>query len=126
MSRLLCASANPNWSGFYSGILGAAGHDAPCLNTLAEAIAELRRGTSDLVITDLSFDSDSFLVISIAIECGIPVIVVFRNIAKVFRPPYADLYLEPPIAPQELLAIIQQLLTTRIAPAEPKKQVAVA
>ncbi len=126
MFRLLCASDNPNWSGFYSGIFAAAGHDVLCLNTLAEATAELPRGTFDLVITDLSFDCDSFSVLSIAIECGIPVIVISRDIAKVFHPPYADLYIEPPIAPQELLAVVQQLLTTRPAPAEPKTQVAVA
>src|SRR5579864_5054225 len=126
MFRLLCASENPNWSGLYSGIFGVAGHDVFCLRTLAEATSELRRGTFDLVLTDLSFDSDSFSVLSIAIECGIPVIVICRDIAKVFRPPYADLYIEPPIAPQELLAVVQQLLATRTAPAEPKIQVAVA
>ena len=125
MSRLLCASTNPNW-GFYSEIFRAAGHDLLCLCTLAEAISELRRGTCDLVITDLSFDLDSFAVLSSAVECGISAIVISRDIAKVFRPPYADLYIEPPIAPQELLAVVQQLLITRTVPAEPKTQVAVA
>ena len=126
MSRLLCLGVNADWLGFCSGFLETAGHDVLGLNIIDEATRALRRETCDLVITDLSFGSDSSSLISVARERGIPVIVISRDIPKLFHPPYADLYLELPIAAKELLAIINQFLTARAPAAEPATRAAVA
>ena len=126
MTKLLCASTSPKFRDLYCGIFAAAGHDVLCPYTIDEATRALHRETCDLIITDLSFGSDSSSLISVARKRGVPLIVISRDIPKFFHPPYADLYLELPTAAKELLAIINQFLTARAPAAEPTTQAAVA
>ena len=84
-----------------------------CESEVEEAASELVRGTFHLVITDLSFPQANLSLIDVAKQHQIPVVVISGDIALLFREPYADLYLETPVAPQELLAIVKELLSCR-------------
>ena len=126
MTKLLCASTSSKWLDLYCEILADAEHDV--LRTGAdEAVLQLGPGTFDLIVTDLRFGhTEAFALIVAARQHAIPVLVISPDIAHLFHEPYADLYVEPPVAPHELLAIVDDLLKSRARPNAAKTEAAVA
>ena len=110
--ELLFASREPDWLGFYSGLFSADEYHVRFATTLAQATRVLERDAFHLLVTDLAFGDAGHLAIDVARRRGIPVIVISHGIAGLFHEPYANLYLEPPVSPQALLAIVAELVSS--------------
>ena len=94
-------------------ILEAAGHIVTAATSAREALEKLEANIYDAVVTDwLLGDADGRVVVEAARNKGIPVVVVtaFTAIAYKAPEPVADLYLEKPVDPEELILIVNALL----------------
>lgn len=81
-----------------------------------DAIEKLNTDTFDAVVTDwrLGDDSGRAVVQAAKLHSTMPVVVVSGYVAEAFQAaePLADLYLEKPVNPEELVTIVNELLKT--------------
>lgn len=114
MSRILCVDDEPNVVKMKCAILSAAGHDVTSATSAHEAIEKLKQQDFDAVVTDWRLgDANGRAVVEAAKEnANVPVVVVSGYVNDAFQAaePLADLYLEKPVNPEELVTIVNELL----------------
>jgi two-component system response regulator HydG len=116
MSRILCVDDEPNVVTLKCRILEAAGHTVVPSTSAHDAIEKLEQGSFDAVVTDWRLgDGNGRAVVQAAkSHSTMPVVVVSGYVAEAFQAaePLADLYLEKPVNPDELVTIVNELLKT--------------
>ena len=116
MARILCVDDEPNVVKMKCAILEAAGHDVTACTSAAEAIKKLEHESYDAIVTDwrLGDASGRAVVQAAKNHAAMPVVVVSGYVAEAFQAaePLADLYLEKPVNPEELVTIVNELLKT--------------
>jgi two-component system response regulator HydG len=121
MARILCIDDEPNVVKLKSDILERAGHDVTIALSAHEAIEKLESSEFDAVVTDwrLGDGNGRAIVQAAKSHSSVPVVVVSGYVAEAFQAaePLADLYLEKPVNPQELVTIVNELLKTSDKPA---------
>src|ERR1035437_7360652 len=94
----------------------AAGHQVTPATSAHEAIEELKLNRYDAVVTDCRLgDSNGRAIVQAAkMRSTMPVVVVSGYVAEAFQAaePLADLYLEKPVNPEELVTIVNEILET--------------
>lgn len=116
MARILCVDDEPNVVRLKCTILEAAGHQATPSTSAQDAIEKLSHNTYDAVVTDWRLgDANGRAIVQAAkTHSTMPVVVVSGFVAEAFQAaePLADLYLEKPVNPEELVTIVNELLKT--------------
>ena len=114
MARILCVDDEAGAVALKRAILERAGHDVVVCTAAPEAIALLLTETFDAIVTDwkLGDDSGREILVAARTQAHVPVVVVSGFCAEAFTAvePQADIYLEKPVDPEELVAIISALL----------------
>ncbi|MGD0930247.1 MAG: response regulator [Candidatus Korobacteraceae bacterium] len=114
MARILCVDDEPSTVTLKCAILQAAGHEVTPSTSARDAIEKLEQNTYDAVVTDWRLgDADGRAVVNAAkTRSTMPVVVVSGYVAEAFQAaePLADLYLEKPVNPEELVLIVNELL----------------
>src|SRR5947209_6829629 len=120
MSKILCVDDEPHVVTLKCAILEAAGHEVTPATSAREAIDKLQHETYDAVVTDWRLgDANGRAVVQAAkLTSSVPVVVVSGYVAEAFQAaePLADLYLEKPVNPEELVTIVNELLKTSEKP----------
>lgn len=120
MARILCVDDEPNVVTLKCRILEAAGHNVTASTSAQDATQKLEHDTYDAVVTDwrLGDNVGRAVVQAAKNHATLPVVVVSGYVAEAFQAaePLADLYLEKPVNPEELVTIVNELLksTTRV------------
>ena len=114
MARILCVDDEPHVVTLKCAILEAAGHVVTASTSAHDAIEKLEANTYDAVVTDWRLgDANGRAVVQAAKNhSSMPVVVVSGYVAEAFQAaePLADLYLEKPVNPEELVTIVNELL----------------
>ncbi len=114
MARILCVDDEPNIVRLKCTILEAAGHQATPSTSAQDAIEKLEHNAYDAVVTDWRLgDANGRAIVQAAkTNSTMPVVVVSGFVSEAFQAPepLADLYLEKPINPEELVTIVNELL----------------
>jgi len=114
MAKILCVDDEPNVVALKSAILQSAGHTVATATSAKEAIHKLEQDTYDAVVTDWRLgDANGRAIVQAAkARATLPVVVVSGYVAEAFQAaePLADLYLEKPVNPEELVTIVNELL----------------
>ena len=114
MAKILCVDDEPHVVTLKCAILEQAGHQVTPATSAHEAIAKLNQESFDAVVTDWRLgDADGRAVVQAAkSHSAMPVVVVSGYVAEAFQAaePLADLYLEKPVNPEELVTIVNELL----------------
>jgi DNA-binding response OmpR family regulator len=114
VARILCVDDEAVALQLKCAILERAGHTAVGALSAEQAIAQLQGSVFDAVVTDwrLGEESGRAIVQAAKSHSSVPVVVVSGFVSEAFRAaePAADLYLEKPVDPDELLKIITALL----------------
>jgi len=114
MARILCVDDEPHVVTLKCAILEQAGHTATASTSARDAISKLQSAAFDAVVTDWRLgDGDGRGVVAAAKrQSAMPVVVVSGYVAEAFQgaEPQADLYLEKPVNPEELVTIVNELL----------------
>lgn len=119
MARILCVDDELPVVTLKCAILERAGHTATAAISARDAVEKLRNNDYDAVVTDwLLGDADGRVVVEEArnkSNGAMPVVVVTAFIDFAYRAPepLADLYLEKPVDPEELIVIVNELLKKR-------------
>ena|SRR5437868_1535165 len=121
MARILCVDDEPHVVTLKCAILEAAGHTVTAATSAQDAINRLKQNAYDAVVTDWRLgDANGRAVVQAAKDhSSMPVVVVSGYVAEAFQAaePLADLYLEKPVNPEELVTIVNELLKTADRPA---------
>jgi DNA-binding response OmpR family regulator len=116
MAKILCVDDEPHVVRLKCSILEGAGHEVTPATSAHEAIEKLNSDTYDAVVTDwrLGDDNGRAVVQAAKLHSTMPVVVVSGYVAEAFQAaePLADLYLEKPVNPEELVTIVNELLKT--------------
>jgi two-component system response regulator HydG len=116
MARILCVDDEPNVVRLKCTILEAAGHQATASTSAQDAIEKLEHNVYDAIVTDWRLgDANGRAIVQAAkSNSTMPVVVVSGYVAEAFQAaePLADLYLEKPVNPDELVTIVNELLKT--------------
>lgn len=128
MARILCVDDEPHVVTLKCAILEAAGHEATASTSAHDALEKLKHNHYDAIVTDwrLGDASGRAIVQAAKNHAAMPVVVVSGYVAEAFQAaePLADLYLEKPVNPEELVTIVNELLkTAEKSAAEGPKQV---
>ena len=114
MARILCVDDEPNVVNLKCAILEQAGHDATPATSAHEAIELMKSQEFDAVVTDwrLGEACGHSVVLAAKHHSTIPVVVVSGYVGEAYQAaePLADLYLEKPVNPEELVMIVNELL----------------
>ncbi|MFZ3213345.1 MAG: response regulator [Terriglobales bacterium] len=113
MARILCVDDEPHVVTLKCAILEQAGHTATASTSARDAINKLQHAAFDAVVTDWRLgDGDGRGVVEAAKKHPhMPVVVVSGYVAEAFHTePLADLYLEKPVNPEDLVTIVNELL----------------
>jgi len=113
MARILCVDDEPHVVTLKCAILEQAGHTATASTSARDAINKLQHTAFDAVVTDWRLgDGDGRGVVEAAKKHPhMPVVVVSGYVAEAFQSePLADLYLEKPVNPEDLVTIVNELL----------------
>jgi two-component system response regulator HydG len=114
MAKILCVDDEPNVVKMKCAILEAAGHDVTPATSAHDALEKLKRESYDAVVTDWRLgDANGRAVVEAAKDhTNVPVVVVSGYVNDAFQAaePLADLYLEKPVNPEELVTIVNELL----------------
>jgi len=116
MAKILCVDDEIPVVTLKCAILEAAGHTVTAATSARDAIEKLRVNSYDAVVTDWRLgDANGRAVVQAAkASRSMPVVVVSGYIEEAFQAPepVADLYLEKPVNPEELVMIVGELLRT--------------
>jgi two-component system response regulator HydG len=119
MARILCVDDEPHIVTLKCAILERAGHVVTASTSAQDAMEKLQAGAYDAVVTDWRLgDANGRAVVEAAKRhSSTPVVVVSGYVAEAFQAaePLADLYLEKPVNPEELVTIVNELLKTERA-----------
>ena len=114
MARILCVDDEPSVVKLKCAILEAAGHTVTPSTSARDAMEKLQNNVFDAVVTDWRLgDANGRAVVQAAKNAStMPVVVVSGYVAEAFQAaePLADLYLEKPVNPEELVTIVNELL----------------
>lgn len=114
MAKILCVDDEPHVVTLKCAILEAAGHVVTASTSAHDAIDKLEHNSYDAVVTDWRLgDANGRAVVQAAkTHSSMPVVVVSGYVAEAFQAaePLADLYLEKPVNPEELVTIVNELL----------------
>ena len=114
MAKILCVDDEPHVVTLKCAILERAGHTATASTSARDAVSKLQNASFDAVVTDWRLgDSDGRPVVEAAKrQSSMPVVVVSGYVAEAFQAPepQADLYLEKPVRPEDLVSIVNKLL----------------
>jgi len=113
MARILCVDDEPHVVTLKCAILEQAGHTATASTSARDAINKIEQTAFDAVVTDWRLgDGDGRAVVAAAKKHShMPVVVVSGYVAEAFHTePLADLYLEKPVNPEDLVTIVNELL----------------
>jgi two-component system response regulator HydG len=114
MAKILCVDDEPHVVTLKCAILEQAGHKVTVSTSARDAVSKLQNTAFDAVVTDWRLgDSDGRPVVAAAKrQSSMPVVVVSGYVAEAFQAPepLADLYLEKPVNPEELVTIVNKLL----------------
>ncbi len=114
MAKILCVDDEPNIVNLKCTILEAAGHEATPSTSAEDAIHKLEHNSYDAVVTDWRLGTANGRAVLQAAKTNstMPVVVVSGYVSEAFQAPepLADLYLEKPINPEELVTIVNELL----------------
>jgi len=114
MARILCVDDEPHVVTLKCAILEQAGHTVTAATSARDAVNQLQHNAFDAVVTDWRLgDSDGRRVVEAAKKhSAVPVVVVSGYVAEAFQgaEPQADLYLEKPVKPEDLVTIVNKLL----------------
>jgi DNA-binding response OmpR family regulator len=117
MAKILCVDDEPHIVTLKCDILEAAGHQVTPATSAHEAIEKLELNSYDAVVTDWRLgDSNGRAIVQAAkMHSTMPVVVVVSGyVSEAFQAPepLADLYLDKPVNPEELVTIVNELLKT--------------
>jgi len=124
MARILCVDDEPNIANLKCAILEHAGHTATPATSAREAIELLQSQEFDAVVTDWRLGSASgHSVVMAAKQSSTPVVVVSGYVDEAYQAakPLADLYLEKPANPEELVTIVNELLKANESPSNSRR-----
>lgn len=114
MAKILCVDDEPHVVTLKCQILEGAGHTVTASTSARDAIEKLQKNSYDAVVTDWRLgDANGRAVVQAAKgHSSMPVVVVSGYVAEAFQAaePLADLYLEKPVNPEELVTIVNELL----------------
>lgn len=114
MANILCVDDEVHAARLKCIILETAGHKATPATTLNEAISLLEQNTYDLVVTDwrLGEASGREVVVAARRLSRTPVVVISGYVNEAFQAPdpVPDYYLEKPVNPEELIAVVADLV----------------
>jgi CheY-like chemotaxis protein len=114
MAKILCVDDELHVVTLKCAILEQAGHTVTTSTSARDAISKLQHTAFDAVVTDWRLgDGDGRAVVEAAKRHSyVPVVVVSGYVAEAFQAaePLADLYLEKPVNPDELVTIVNELL----------------
>ena len=114
MANILCVDDEPHAARLKCIILETAGHSATPATSLHEAVALMESSPFDLVVTDwrLGGESGRDIVVAARKLTDSPVVVISGYVNEAFQAadPLADFYLEKPVNPEELIAVVADLV----------------
>jgi two-component system response regulator HydG len=114
MANILCVDDEVHAARLKCIILETAGHKATPATSLSEAISLLQENTYDLIVTDwrLGDASGRDVVITARKLSRTPVVVISGYVSEAFQAadPLPDYYLEKPVNPEELIAVVADLV----------------
>ena len=117
VAKILCVDDEPGAVSTKRVILENAGHEVVSCGSAEEAIHALEGTTFDAVVTDwrLGEERGRAVVEAVKAHSSAPVVVVSGYVSEAFKAaePLADLYLEKPVDPQELVQVVNALLRAR-------------
>lgn len=117
MAKILCVDDDPGVVALKRTILEQAGYEVTTCISAEDAIREIQRIAFDGVVTDWRLGSERgrAVVEAAKAQLAVPVVVVSGYVAEAFRSaePMADIYLEKPADPRELVKILETLLHAR-------------
>src|SRR5215470_12264816 len=126
MARILCVDDEPRIVTLKCAILETAGHTVTASTSAHDAIEKLQTNTYDAVVTDWRLgDANGRAIVQAAKNhSSMPVVVVSGYVAEAFQAaePLADLYLEKPVNPEELVTIVNELLKSQERDEENQKR----
>jgi DNA-binding response OmpR family regulator len=114
MANILCVDDEVHAARLKCIILETAGHSATPANSVTEAVSLLQQNNYDLVVTDwrLGDASGRDVVIAARELSRTPVVVISGYVNEAFHAPdpLPDYYLEKPVNPEELIAVVADLV----------------
>ena len=114
MARILCIDDEPNVVKLKRAILEQAGHEVTSATSAHQAIEMMKANEYDAVVTDwrLGDGNGRGVVQAAKSHSTMPVVVVSGYVSEAYQSaePLADLYLEKPVNPEELVTIVNELL----------------
>lgn len=118
LARILCVDDDPTANELKREILSRAGHRVDLCISVEAAVQHLRQAMYDVLIADWRLgEVNARRVLQTARELGSEtlIVVVSGFIAEAFQAqgPVADLYLDKPVDPKELLMVLDALLRER-------------
>lgn len=123
VAKILCVDDDSDIIALKKAILEKAGHTVSSCDSVESAIRELNRQSYDAVVTDWRLGQESGrTIVQAARSTGrAPVVVVSGYVAEAFQAaePLADIYLEKPVDPRELVQILNTLLETKAGASPP-------
>src|SRR5216684_6833987 len=126
MAKILCIDDEIPVVTLKCAILEGAGHIVTAAISARDAIEKLQNNTYDAVVTDwLLGDANGRAVVQAAKNNStVPVVVVTAFVREAYEAaePFADLYLEKPVNPEELIIIVNELLKHRNGSPPPETQ----
>ncbi|MFY9939362.1 MAG: response regulator [Silvibacterium sp.] len=118
MAKILCVDDDPGVISQKRIILEQAGYEVTTCTSAEDAIREIERVVFDGVVTDwrLGPDRGRAIVEAAKARLTVPVVVVSGYVAEAFQAaePLADIYLEKPADPRELVQILRTLLQAKV------------
>jgi DNA-binding response OmpR family regulator len=117
VASILCVDDDPDAVALKQHILQTAGHTVTACVSAEQALFELDNRSFDAVVTDwrLGDTVGRGIIDRAKSRARVPVIVVSGFVTEAFQnaAPLADLYLEKPVDPQELVSMLDTLLRGR-------------
>jgi DNA-binding response OmpR family regulator len=117
VASILCVDDDPDAVAMKQHILAGAGHTVTACVSTQQALFELESRSFDAVVTDwrLGDGLGRSIVQRAKVQPNVPVIVVSGFVCEAFQAaePLADLYLEKPVDPRELVSMLDTLLRGR-------------
>jgi DNA-binding response OmpR family regulator len=123
VARILCVDDDPEIIALKQKILETAGHTVTACVSAEQAMHALDTQSFDAVVTDwrLGDGVGRSVVQSAKAHSSAPVIVVSGYVSEAFQAaePLADLYLEKPVNPVELIKVMDTLLRKNLPSSAP-------
>jgi DNA-binding response OmpR family regulator len=119
LTKILCVDDDPDIISHKRTILERAGYEVMTCFSAEDAVRTMEQVEFDAVVTDWRLGQERGRVVVEAAKANpvVPVVVVSGYVAEAFRAaePMADIYLEKPADPRELVQILSTLLQARTA-----------